>query len=97
MSRFRCASCLAVCLALIASAAVAAPDEGRKAPPDPDKLFARKDVDKNGRLTLDEFKAGMKEEALAKAETRFRKLDGNGDGGLTLDELKNGMKQRRKS
>jgi len=97
MSRSRRASLLAVCFALIASAAVAAPDGGRKGPPDPEKLFARKDADKNGRLTLDEFKAGMKGEALGKAETRFRKLDGNGDGGVTIEELKSGMKQRRKS
>jgi hypothetical protein len=93
----RFASCVAVCLALTATFATAAPGEGKKGPPDPEKAFARKDADKNGTLTLDEFKAGMKDEALGKAETRFRKLDGNGDGGVTIEELKSGMKQRRKS
>jgi hypothetical protein len=88
------ASCVAVCLALTATFATAAPGEGKKGPPDPEKAFARKDADKNGTLTLDEFKAGMKEPRVAKAPEQFKKLDANGDGKVTLNEFKSGVKQK---
>ena len=47
---------------LAATIAGAAPGDEKK-PPDLDKIFARKDADKDGALTLDEFKAGMKPKA----------------------------------
>lgn len=88
-------SCLAACLAL-ATGVVAAPPEGKKQP-DPEKVFARKDADKDGFLTLDEFKTGMKEPAVEKAPKRFQKVDTNGDGKLSLDEFKTAFRDRGKS
>ena len=47
-------------------------------------MFSRRDVDGDGKLTFDEFTAGMKEPALAKAEQRFKRIDADGDGAVTL-------------
>ena len=85
---------LASCLVLGASVVHAAPEDGKKAPPDPAKVFARKDADKDGSLTLEEFKTGLKEPALGKAEQRFQKLDSNGDGKVSLDECKANVKRK---
>lgn len=78
---------------------VAHAEQGKKAGgkrPDPAKVFSKKDVDADGKLTLDEYKAGMPEKALVKADGRFKKLDTDGDGRLTLDEFQAGMKDRPK-
>lgn len=78
---------------------VALAEEGKKAAgkrPDPAKVFSKKDTDSDGKLTLDEFKAGMPEKALVKADGRFKKLDTDGDGSLSLDEFQAGMKDRPK-
>jgi len=78
----------AVAVSCFAPAAFA---QAKKAP-NPEKVFAKKDADGDGRLSLDEFKSGMKEEAAAKAGGRFKKLDTNGDGALSLEEFTAGMK-----
>lgn len=78
---------LAACFVLTTTSGMAAPAAGKK-PPDPEKVFARRDADKDGFLTLAEFKTGMKEPALEKAPKRFRKLDTNGDDRLSLEEFK---------
>lgn len=80
--------CLAASLVVVASVAGAAPGEGRKNPPDAARVFARKDANKDGALTLDEFKAGMKEKQLERAPRRFKMLDANGDGRVSMDEFK---------
>jgi Ca2+-binding EF-hand superfamily protein len=63
-----------------------------KKAPNPEKVFAKKDADGDGKLSLEEFKAGMKEEQAAKAGARFNKLDKDGDGTLSLEEFSDGMK-----
>jgi hypothetical protein len=72
---------------LLPSLAVAAPGKAV----DPEKVFARKDANSDGFLTVDEYKKGMKEEQLEKADRRFKKIDTSGDGKLSLDEFKAGM------
>lgn len=68
--------------------------EGKKAP-NPEKVFAKKDANSDGSLTLDEFKAGLKDKALNNADKRFKKIDSNGDGKLSLDEFKAGMPAKK--
>jgi ABC-type sugar transport system substrate-binding protein len=72
---------------LVPSLSAAAPGKAI----DPEKIFSRKDADSDGFLTVDEYKKGMKEEQLEKADRRFKKIDTNGDGKLSLDEFKAGM------
>jgi Ca2+-binding EF-hand superfamily protein len=74
---------------LLSTAVVAADKADGKR--DPEKMFKKKDADGNGSLSLEEFKTGMPEKALPKADARFKKLDTNGDGQLSLDEFKAGM------
>ena len=88
------AACFAACLVLGGSFAVAAPGEGKKNPPDPAKVFARKDTNKDGSLTLDEFQAGMKDKQLERAPQRFKTLDTSRDGKVSLDEFKAGSKPK---
>ena len=88
------AACFAACLVLGGSFAVAAPGEGKKNPPDPAKVFARKDTNKDGSLTLDEFKTGMKDKQLERAPQRFKTIDANGDGKVSMDEFKANVKPK---
>lgn len=76
------------CACLVAApAALAAPGKA----PDPQKIFARKDSNSDGSLSLEEYKAGMKDKQLDKADKRFQKSDTNSDGKLSFDEFKAGM------
>lgn len=72
---------------LVPSVSTAAPGKSV----DPEKIFSRKDANSDGFLSVDEYKKGMKEEQLEKADRRFKKIDTNGDGKLSLDEFKAGM------
>lgn len=81
-----------IVILMVVPAAVAA--EGKKTP-DPAKIFARKDANSDGVITLDEFKAGMKDKALDNADKRFKKIDTNSDGKLSLDEFKAGMPAKK--
>jgi len=80
---------VACCLAVPAVAA-----DGDKKAPNPEKVFQKRDANGDGSLSLEEFKAGMPEKALTRADARFKKLDANGDGKLSLDEFKAGMKPK---
>lgn len=82
----------AVVICSSVSAALAA--EGEKKRPDPEQIFKRKDADADGSLSLEEYKKGLPEKALARADERFKKLDTSGDGKLSLDEFKAGMKPK---
>lgn len=80
-------------LLLVPAVSVSAAD-GKKAP-NPEKAFARKDANSDGSLTLEEYKTGMKDKALEKADQRFKKIDTNGDGKLSLDEFKAGIPAKK--
>lgn len=74
-------------IAAAGSVTLAAPGKA----PDPQKLFSRKDANSDGFLSLEEYKTGMKDKQLEKADQRFKKIDGNGDGKVSFDEFKAGM------
>ncbi len=74
-------------LAAAESFALAAPGKAV----DPQKIFAKKDANSDGSLTLEEYKTGMKDKQLENADKRFKKSDSNGDGKLSFDEFKAGM------
>lgn len=80
---------------VLAIAGIAAADSVSLAAPakvqDPQKLFARKDTNSDGFLSLDEYKTGMKDKQLEKADKRFKKIDSSGDGKVSFDEFKAGM------
>jgi Ca2+-binding EF-hand superfamily protein len=82
-----------VAVSVLVSATQAA-DPPKKAP-DPAKVFAKKDTNGDGSLSLDEFKAGLKQKALETADKRFKRSDSNADGKLSLDEFKAGMQPKK--
>jgi Ca2+-binding EF-hand superfamily protein len=83
----------AVIVGCCVSAAVAA--DGEKKRPDPEQMFKKRDANGDGSLSLEEFKTGMPEKALTKADARFKKLDTSGDGKLSLDEFKAGLPPKK--
>ena len=82
-------------LALAATESVATAAPGRV--PAPQKAFARKDANSDGFLTLDEYKTGMKDKQLEKADKRFKKIDTDGNGKVSFDEFKAGMPKPKES
>ena len=77
--------------ALAMAADEAKPGKGGKGGkrPDPEVAFKKLDTSADGKLSLDEFKAGpMGKKDPAKAEELFKKLDKDADGSLTLEEFK---------
>lgn len=92
-SRWMVRLCVAIVMVAAVSPAVSAAD---KKAPDPAKVFAKKDADNDGALTLEEYKAGLKEQAPEKIDKRFKKIDANGDGKLSLEEFKAGMPAKKK-
>lgn len=77
-------------LLLLPAFSVTAAEEkaDEKTAPDLAKMFAQRDANGDGSLSLDEFKAGLKDKALENADKKFKKLDTDGDGKLSLDEFK---------
>jgi len=69
--------------------------EGEKKAPNPEKVFAKKDANSDGSLSLEEFKTGLKDKALNSADKRFKKLDANGDSKLSLEEFKAGIPAKK--
>ncbi|NBP79945.1 EF-hand domain-containing protein [bacterium] len=93
MRSIRRVSCFVLTASLIGVAALPlSAAEKEQKPRDPAKIFSRKDADGDGKLTLDEFKAGMKEPAVAKADQRFKKIDADGNGTVSLKEFSDAMK-----
>jgi len=56
----------------------------------PTKMFEKKDTNKDGFITLEEFKQGGNEKFLQNADKRFAKLDTNHDEKVSPAELKAG-------
>ncbi len=56
----------------------------------PTKMFEKKDTNKDGFLTPEEFKQGRNKKFLQNADKRFAKLDTNHDDKVSPDELKAG-------
>ncbi len=86
---------LSLMLALLVATGVAFAKEGNKkggnAKPKKtvEQVFNAKDTDKDGKLSLDEFKGKVKDsDKLAKLEKVFKALDKDADGFLTLEEFK---------
>ncbi|RYD49052.1 MAG: hypothetical protein EOP83_25665 [Verrucomicrobiaceae bacterium] len=75
----------------IAPAAEEAAPQKKKA--DPEKIFKRKDADKDSLLTKEEFLKNAKD--ATKASTVFGKKDKNSDGKLTLEEFKAVPKKKK--
>ncbi|HSI14479.1 MAG TPA: EF-hand domain-containing protein [Chthoniobacter sp.] len=73
-----------------ATTAPAAPAAGDAAKPkrDPAEVFKKLDTNGDGKISLDEFKAGPQgKKDPAKAEEIFKKKDKDGDGFLSLEEF----------
>jgi hypothetical protein len=63
-----------------------AADAAAKPKRDPQTVFSKRDSNSDGGITLEEFKAGMKD--TSKAEQAFKRRDKDGDGKITLEEFK---------
>ena len=86
-------TCLGLSAALTSSARA---EDKPKKKPDPAKIFAKKDANGDGSLTLEELKSGMKGKALENAEKRFEKMDKDGDGKVSLEEFEAAIGQQKK-
>ena len=67
-------------------------DDGRKGPR-AERIMKKKDTDKDGFLSKDEFLAGAKKEK--KAAKAFERIDKDDDGKISLEELKKRGKKHR--
>ena len=66
-----------------------------KKKPDPEKMFATLDTNKDGNVSLEEMKARKtkKEVSAEMHEKRFARMDANSDGAVTLEEFKTAMEK----
>lgn len=73
------------------SQTVSAQDAQKK--PDPEKMFKGLDADKDGKISLDEFKnkKRKKEIPAERLEAMYAKMDANSDGSVTMEEYKEGL------
>ena len=72
-------------LALSASVSIAADDAKPEKPrPTPEEMFKRLDKDKDGKLSIDEYR-GKKE--ASEVEAKFKALDKDSDGKLSSEEF----------
>ncbi|MHA7942323.1 EF-hand domain-containing protein [Formosa sp. 3Alg 14/1] len=72
--------------------------QDKKREPNPEKMLERMDTDKNGTISLEEFKSvKRKKEVDAKTlEKNFAKIDADSNGQITLEELKKQPKKDKK-
>lgn len=87
---------LTTCVLCLTAMPLSAQEKEPKQDRDPAAAFSRRDADGDGKLTLDEFKTGMKDRGLARAEQRFKKIDTDGNGSISLEEFTAAMKARSK-
>jgi Ca2+-binding EF-hand superfamily protein len=78
------ATAIAASITLFGASLCHAEDAPKKAP-NPQKKFEKIDTDKNGSISLEEFKAHAKNPD--KAEKKFTKLDTDKNGSLSLAEF----------
>jgi Ca2+-binding EF-hand superfamily protein len=84
---------LAVALSVIAGTAYAkAPKNAPKPKKTIEDRFNDMDANKDGKVSLDEFKAKFPKPELA--EKVFKKMDADGDGSLTLEEYKTAIEKQ---
>lgn len=88
-NRLITSACLAALLALAPLTAPAQPQVADTPPPgtpfDLQSMLWQKDVNHDGKVTLEEFCAGAADQAAC--ATRHRQLDQNGDGVISQDDL----------
>ena len=75
-------------LCLAALPAIAADDKPAKPKKTPEEMLKMFDLDKDGSVSLDEFKKGMTGKIdAARIEETFKKKDKDGDGKLNAEEV----------
>ena len=85
-----CAGLIAAASSFVVSTPAIAVEKTGKSKWTATKMFEKKDNDKDGFLTLKEFRLGGSKQFLEKAKERFEVLDIDEDGKISLDELKSG-------
>lgn len=85
-----------VCLAGLSGAVSAQAPKAQQAPKkkSPEKLFAKRDTNGDGKLTLEEYIGKKSGNSSARVEY-FRILDQDSDGSLTLAEFKDRSKMKK--
>ncbi|MCH2368544.1 MAG: hypothetical protein MK554_15195, partial [Planctomycetes bacterium] len=78
------------------SEAKSTPQKPAPARPAPEQFLRRRDTNKDGSLTLEEFIGNPENRNVPALKRQFSRRDRNGDGKLTLEELKNTKQKKEK-